>query len=188
MGKSETAKIFASRGIPVFDSDAAVHALYAKGGRAVESIRRLAPSAIEDGGVSRERLATLIRAEPGLLKKIEAAVHPFVRSEQQHFLEKARQSGASMAVLDVPLLFETRRDGDVDVVVVVSAAPDVQRQRALARPGMTADKLEFILGRQVADEEKRARAHYVIDTSVSLEETAAAVDRVIAELKKRTQE
>jgi dephospho-CoA kinase len=184
MGKSETAKLFAARGIPVFDSDAAVHALYAKGGEAVGPVSALAPSAIERGSVNRVKLAALVQAEPDLLKKIEAAVHPMVKAKQQAFLSKARASLAEIVVLDIPLLFETQRAGEVDVIVVVSAAPAVQRQRALARPGMTAEKLNFILARQVADSEKRARADYVIDTSVSLEETAKEVDRVIVALKK----
>jgi dephospho-CoA kinase len=184
MGKSETAKLFAARGIPVFDSDAAVHALYANGGEAVGPLSALAPSAIENGSVNRAKLAALVQAEPDLLKKIEAAVHPMVKAKQQAFLSEARASRAEIAVLDIPLLFETQRAGEVDVIVVVSAAPAVQRQRALARPGMTAEKLNFILARQVADSKKRARADYVIDTSVSLEETAKEVDRVIVALKK----
>ena len=185
MGKSETAKLFAARGIPVFDSDAAVHALYSRGGEAVAAIRALAPSAVEDEAVNRAKLAVLVQAEPDLLKKIEATVHPMVKAKQQAFLSEARASHAEMTVLDIPLLFETKRAGEVDVVVVVSAAPAVQRQRALARPGMTVEKLNFILGRQVPDSEKRARADYVIDTSVSLEETAKEVDRVILALKNR---
>ncbi len=183
MGKSETAKLFAARGIPVFDSDAAVHALYSKGGEAVSAIGALAPSAIENAGVNRAKLAALVQAEPGLLKKIEATVHPMVKARQQIFLSEARASHAEMAVLDIPLLFETNRASEVDVIVVVSAAPAVQRQRALGRPGMTVEKLNFILGRQVPDSEKRARADYVIDTSVSIQETAKEVDRVILALK-----
>lgn len=183
MGKSETAKLFAARGIPVFDSDAAVHALYAKGGKAVGPVSALAPSAIENGSVNRAKLAALVQVEPDLLKKIEAAVHPMVKAKQQDFLSEARASRAEIAVLDIPLLFETKRAGEVDVIIVVSAKPAVQRQRALVRPGMTVEKLNFILARQIADSEKRARADYVIDTSVSLEETAKEVDRVILALK-----
>jgi dephospho-CoA kinase len=185
MGKSETAKMFAERGIPVFDSDAAVHALYASGGDAVEAIRTLAPSAIEDGSVNRSKLAAFVQADPALLGRIEALVHPMVKARQKDFLAHARASGAEIAVLDIPLLFETKRDSEVDAIIVVSAAPEVQRRRALARPGMTAEKLGFILARQVPDLEKRARADYVIDTSVSLEATAREVDRVIHSLKKR---
>lgn len=182
MGKTETAKMFASRGIPVFDSDAAVHELYAKGGKAVEPLRELAPDAIIDEAVHRGKLAALVQADPALLKKIEAVVHPLVKARQQSFLAEAGPS-CDIVLLDIPLLFETGRDRDVDVIIVVSAGEVLQRERALARPGMTADKLDFILSRQLPDAEKRKRADYVIDTSVSLAETAAEVDRVIAAIR-----
>lgn len=182
MGKSETAKMFASRGIPVFDSDATVHALYAQEGDAVEPLRKLAPDAIVDGAVDRRRLAALVQADPALLGKIEAAVHPLVKAMQSAFLADA-ENRSDIAVLDIPLLFETGRDKDVDVIIVVSAGATQQRARAMARPGMTAEKLDFILSRQIADAEKRARADYVIDTSVSLADTAREVDRVIAAIR-----
>lgn len=185
MGKSETAKMFAARGIPVFDSDAAVHALYGKGGEAVPAIRTLAPEAIVEGAVDRSRLAKLVQENPALLLKIEAAVHPLVKARQQSFLGEAAAQGAEIAIIDIPLLFETGREKDVDVVLVVSAGATLQRERALKRPGMTAEKLEFILSRQVPDEEKRARADHVIDTSVSLEATARTVDDLIVALKDR---
>lgn len=182
MGKSETAKMFAARGIPVFDSDAVVHELYGAGGAAVEPLSRLAPDAVNDGSVDRRKLASLVQADPGLLQKIEAVVHPLVKARQAMFLAAA-EGHSDIAVLDIPLLFETGRQGDVDVVVVVSADAALQRQRALARPAMTVEKLDFILSRQVPDAEKRARADYVIDTSVSLADTACEVDRVIAALR-----
>ena len=185
MGKSETAKMFAARGIPVFDSDAAVHGLYGKGGAAVAPVAALAPEAIVAGAVDRSRLARLVQEDPALLPKIEAAVHPLVKSCQQRFLAEASAGGAEIAVLDIPLLFETGRERDVDVVLVVSAGAALQRERALKRPGMTPEKLDFILSRQVSDDVKRARADYVIDTSVSLAETARAVDDVVAALKER---
>jgi len=163
----------------VFDSDAAVHALYAPGGDAVEPLRALAPEAVVDGGVDRRRLAALVQADPALLKKIEAAVHPLVKARQRAFLAAAAKT-AQLAVLDIPLLFETGREADVDVVIVVSANERLQRQRALQRPGMTEEKLDFILSRQLPDAEKRARADYVIDTSESLAATAREVDAVIA--------
>ena len=184
MGKSETAKMFAARGIPVFDSDQAVHELYAKGGEAVTPVSTLAPAAIVDGAVDRQRLAKLVREDPSLLKKIEAVVHPLVRSRQDGFLEHARRDGAPFAVLDIPLLFETGRHREVDRILVVSAPAHIQRARALKRPDMTVEKLDFILARQVPDDEKRAGADYVIDTSVDLETTAREVGRIIAELKK----
>lgn len=183
MGKSETARIFASRGIPVFDSDAAVHALYGEGGAAVPAVAEIAPGAIAGGRIDRARLAALVQEQPSLLPRIESAVHPLVRGMQARFLEDAAAAGADIVVLDVPLLFETGREKDVDVVIVVSAGERLQRERALGRPGMTREKLDFILSRQVPDEIKRSRADYVIDTSVSLAATALDVDRVIAELR-----
>lgn len=182
MGKSETARMFAERGIPVFDSDAAVHALYGVCGGAVKAIRDIAPEAVIDGAVDRRLLAKLVQADPALLPRIEAAVHPLVKAEQLSFLEQAKADGASLAILDIPLLFETGRDKDVDAVVVVSARPELQRQRALARPGMTPEKLDFILSRQIPDQEKRERADFVIDTSESFAATAAEVEKVIVAL------
>jgi dephospho-CoA kinase len=184
MGKTETAKMFAARGIPVFDSDAAVHELYARGGAAVAPLSALVPEVISDGSVDRRMLASLVQADPALLKKIEAIVHPLVKARQADFLAEADKH-ADIAVLDIPLLFETNREADVDVVIVVSATAELQRARALARPGMTADKLDFILSRQTPDAEKRARANYVIDTSVSLAETAREVERVIADIRSK---
>ena len=185
MGKSETSKMFASRGIPVFDSDAAVHGLYRKKGSAVATIESIAPSAVVEGVVDRQKLAAMVQAEPSLLTAIEDAVHPIVRELQRQFVADARVQGAEIVLLDIPLLFETGRQNDVDAVIVVSAGEELQRQRALSRPGMTPQKLDFILSRQVPDEEKRARADYVIDTSVSFEETAREVERVIADLRAR---
>lgn len=188
MGKTETAKIFAAHGIPVFDSDAAVHQLYAKNGAAVKEIGTLVPDAIVEGQVERAILAGHVQRDPSLLKKVEAVVHPLVRSAQTTFLAKAVEDGAPLAVLDIPLLFETGRENEVDAIVVVSAGERLQRERALQRPGMTAEKLAFILSRQLPDEEKKARADYVIDTSVSIEATARDVERVIAELRKQAGE
>lgn len=182
MGKSETARMFAKLGVPVFDSDAAVHQLYGKGGEAVEAIQSMAPDAVSEGGVDRRHLASLVQADGTLLKRLEAAVHPLVKSRQEKFLKQAEANGAAIAVLDIPLLFETGREKDVDVVIVVSAAPELQRARALARPGMTEEKLTFILSKQVPDADKRARADYVIDTSVSLAQTQSQVERVLNEI------
>lgn len=182
MGKSETAKTFKARGVPVFDSDAAVHDMYAPGGEAVEPLRAVVPEAIGSDGVDRHKLASLVQADPALLRRIEAIVHPLVRARQATFLADVARH-ADLAVLDIPLLFETGREKEVDVVIVVSADPAQQRERALARPGMTAEKLDFILSRQVPDAVKRARADYVIDTSVSLADAARHVDRVIADIR-----
>ena len=182
MGKSETAKMLAARGIPVFDSDAAVHDMYTAGGEAVEPLRALVPQAIGGDGVDRRKLASLVQADPALLKRIEAIVHPLVRARQATFLADAARH-AELAVLDIPLLFETGREKEVDVVIVVSADQEQQRKRALTRPGMTTEKLDFILSRQVPDAVKRAKADYVIDTSVSLADTARHVERVIADIR-----
>lgn len=186
MGKSETAKMFAARGIPVFDSDAAVHTLYAEGGAAVPAIAALAPEAVAGGRVDRQQLSRLVQAEAGLLPRIERTVHPLVKDMQQRFLADAESAGARIAVLDIPLLFETGRQNDVDVIIVVSAGAGMQRERALRRPGMTPEKFDFIVAKQVPDVEKRSRADYVIDTSSSLAETAEQVDRVIADLMAKT--
>ena len=132
--------------------------------------------------VDRRKLAQLVQQDPSLLARIEAVVHPLVKERQIAFLTQAARV-SDMAVLDIPLLFETRRDRDVDVVIVVSANADLQRERALARPGMTAQKLDFILSRQVPDAEKRKRADFVIDTSSSLAVTAREVDKVIAAIR-----
>lgn len=179
MGKSEVARMFASRGIPVFDSDAAVHQLYAVGGEAVPAIARLAPDAVTDGAVDRAKLATLILADPTLIRSIERIVHPLVRGMQSRFMEASKASGTPLVVLDIPLLFETGREAEADCVIVVSTSPEIQRHRALKRPGMTSEKLDYILSRQVPDAEKRARAQYIIDTSGELKHTAEQVDRIL---------
>lgn len=183
MGKSEVAKIFATQGIPVFDSDLAVHELYGKGGAAVAAIASLVPSAIVDGAVDRRRLAAAVLEDQAVLRKIEAVVHPLVKARQKMFLAQAEARGYDIAVLDIPLLFETGREEEVDVIVVVSAGVELQRERALRRPGMTPEKLNFILSRQLPDQQKCSRAHYVIDTSVSLEDTAREVSRVIVAIR-----
>ena len=188
MGKTETARMFAARGVPVFDSDSAVHLLYAQGGDAVPEVAALAPDAIVDGSVDRRRLAALVQAEPSLLRRIESVVHPLVAAMQREFLESAAAKGADMALLDIPLLFEKNREDDVDVIIVVSAGEQLQRQRALSRAGMTEEKLDFILARQLPDAQKRARADYVIDTSESLAETAREVERVIADVRRKARQ
>ena len=187
MGKSATAKMFAERGVPVFDSDAAVHALYGKGGVAVEPLRSLVPGAVVDGAVDRGQLSAAILQDGNLLRKIEQTVHPLVRRMQDEFLERARTAACPLVLLDIPLLFETGRDKDVDCIIIVSAPPEIQRRRALERPGMTAEKLDFILSKQVPDSEKRRRADFVIDTSKSLDDAARQVDAVIGELKAKGQ-
>jgi dephospho-CoA kinase len=185
MGKTETAKMFARHGVPVCDSDATVHMLYDKGGLAVEPIKALFPDAVVDGRVDRELLSRAVLGKPEEMKKLEATVHPLVGLVQRNFLEKAAASGTKMVVIDVPLLFETGGEKRVDVVVVVSALAELQRKRVLARPGMTAEKFELILKKQVADAEKRARADFVVDSSHGLEHAERQVVAIIEALKHR---
>jgi dephospho-CoA kinase len=185
MGKTETAKMFARHGVPVCDSDATVHMLYDIGGLAVAPIRALFPEAVVEGRVDRDILGRAVLGKPEAMKQLEAVVHPLVAIAQRAFLEKAAAGGATMAVIDVPLLFETGGEKRVDVVVVVSAPPALQRQRVLARPGMTAEKFELILQKQVPDEVKRQRADFVVDSGQGLEHAEAQVVAIIAALKHR---
>jgi dephospho-CoA kinase len=182
MGKSETAKMFAERGVPVFDSDRAVHALYARGGDAVAAIQSLIPDAVVDGAVDRQRLSAAVMKDEALLQRIEQVVHPLVRRTQDLFIAGAKSANVPLVVLDIPLLFETGRDSEVDRIIVVSAPPEIQRSRALQRPGMTPQKLDFILSKQLNDAEKRRRADYVIDTSRGLDDAGRQVDAVAADL------
>ena len=182
MGKSETARMFASLGVPVFDSYATVHALYAKGGVAVEPVAGVFPGAIRDGAVDRALLSRELGENPGCFAKLEAIVHPLVRAEQDQFLARHRTASHRLVVLDIPLLFETGRDKEVDRIVVVSAPGGVQRQRVLARPGMTAEKLERILARQMPDAEKRAHADFVVDSSQGFDHALAQVRAIVARL------
>lgn len=186
MGKSEAAKHFRALGVPVFDSDAEVHRLYAKGGAAVFAIGQLAPAAVVDGAVDRRKLAELVKADPQLLIRIEQVVHPLVRRAQDRFLSISSDREEPLAVLDIPLLFETGRDKSVDIIVVVSAPAEMQRQRALARPGITAEKLDMILARQLPDVDKRARAHFVVDTSGTLDDGRRQVAAIVEQLRQRT--
>ena len=183
MGKSTAANAFRNLGLPVFDSDAAVHALYGKGGGAVQHLEKLVPQAIAEGAVDRQALSAAIREKPELLGEVEKAVHPLVRQAQENFLKQCKAQGADLAVLDIPLLFETGRDGQVDVIVVVSAPAEIQRDRALARPGMTMEKLDQLLARQMPDTQKRARADFVVDSSGSLQAGAQQIARIVAQLR-----
>jgi len=176
MGKSTTAQMFREAGVPVWDADATVHRLYAPGGAAVAPVAALAPAALKDGGIDRAALAAAIRADDTLLTRIEAAVHPLVRQDRMDFVAGV---AADIAVLDIPLLFETGAEAECDAVVVVTAPPDVQRARVLSRPGMTEARFDALLSRQVPDAEKRARADFVIDTSRGLEAARADVQSVL---------
>ena len=183
MGKSETAKLFARLGIPVYDSDAAVHRLYEPGGAAAPEIAKAFPDAVIDGRVDRAALSKRLAGDDAAFRKLEAIVHPLVAEDQRRFMEKATADGAEMVVQDIPLLFETGGHARMDAVVVVSAPSELQRRRVLERPGMTAEKLDQILSRQMPDEEKRAKAHYVVETDKGLDHAFEQVKAVIAALK-----
>ena len=185
MGKTETAKMFARLGIPVYDADAAVHRLYEPGGGAVEPIAEAFPGTVVDGRVDRAELTKRVTVDKDAFKKLETIVHPLVGLQQREFLERAAAEGAELVVLDIPLLFETGGHARVDAVVVVSAPHHVQRARVLERPGMTADKLDHILSRQVPDAEKRAQAHFVVETEHGLDHAFAQVKTVVAALQQR---
>ena len=175
MGKSTTARMFVEQGVPVHDSDEAVHRLYA--GAAAPLVEAAFPGTTRDGVVDRALLAARILGDADAIRRVEAIVHPLVRADADTFLARARASGAPIAVLDIPLLFETSGTGRVDKVVVVTAPAEVQRQRVLARPGMTEEKFRAILARQVPDAEKRRLADFIVDSSQGME---AARDQVHA--------
>jgi dephospho-CoA kinase len=183
MGKTETAKMFAALGIPVYDSDAAVHRLYEPGGAAVEKIAEAFPGSVQGGRVDRAALSKQLAGDEAGFKKLEAIVHPLVGEENRKFLAQAMADGAQMVVQDVPLLFETGGHARMDAVVVVSAPAHVQRKRVLERPGMTPEKLDQILSRQMPDEEKRAKAHFVVETGMGLDHAFAQVKTIVETLK-----
>ena len=180
MGKSATTKMFAEAGVPVHDSDEAVHRLYA--GKAAPLIEAAFPGVTVAGVVDRTKLGGKVLGDPAALKRLEAIVHPLVRADADAFLERHRAAGAPLAVLDIPLLFETNGRDRVDKVVVVSAAPEIQRERVLARPGMSEDKLAAILARQVPDAEKKRLADFVIDTGRGFDAARADVASIIHRL------
>lgn len=182
MGKSTTAGLFREQGVPVWDADAAVHRLYARGGGAVAAIGGLVPDAVVDGEVRRDRLRTAIAGEPRLLDAIEAVVHPLVAAERAAFLAAHRDD--PVVVLDIPLLFESGGADLVDAIVVVSAPAEVQRARVLDRPGMDEASFERLLARQLPDAEKRARADYVIETGRGLDAARADVTAVLERIGK----
>jgi dephospho-CoA kinase len=186
MGKSTTAGFFAEAGVPVHDADAVVHRLYED--EAVAAIEAAFPGTTAGGKVDRVKLAARVLDDQEALRRLEAIVHPLVREAETRFLSDARAHGAKVVVLDIPLLLETAGHQRVDAVVVVSAPGDVQRQRVLERPGMTPDKLDTLLARQMADSEKRRQADFVVDTSRGFEAARAQVKeilRAVATMPKR---
>lgn len=180
MGKSTTARLFAEAGIPVWDADATVHALYARGGAAVPAVAAAFPEAVRDGMVDRDRLKTLLQRDESALSRLESIVHPLVQAARQSFV--SAHAGADLVLLDIPLLYETGAETACDAVLVVTAAPEVQRARLLDRGQMTEAQLDLILSRQIPDAEKRRRADHVIET-ISLEHTRLAVQALIADIR-----
>jgi dephospho-CoA kinase len=183
MGKSAAANHFAQHGIPVFNADACVHRLYE--GAAVGPIEAAFPDVVRGGRVDRKLLSERIAGSPERLRQLEEIVHPLVIAAEIEFLREQDNRGAKCAVLEIPLLFETGADSRVDVTVVVSAPAAVQRERVLARPGMTVDKLEHLLARQLPDAERRERADYVVNSGTSLKDMHATLDNLIESLKTR---
>ena len=182
MGKSTTAKLFAEAGVPVYDADATVHMIYE--GEAAPAIEAAFPGTTAGGKVDRVKLSARVVGDSAAMKLLEQTVHPMLRAYHQKFLEDAEQSGASVAVVDVPLLFETGGEKRVDAVVVVTTTPEVQRERILARDNMTNEKLDAILSRQLPDAEKRKRADFVVDTSHGLDPVRARIRDILDEAAK----
>ncbi|MGF1453990.1 MAG: dephospho-CoA kinase [Alphaproteobacteria bacterium] len=185
MGKSTTAALFAEAGVPVYDADAAVHALYAPGGAAVGPIGEAFPEALKDGGIDRAALGQAVLGQPQALKRLEAIIHPLVGRVQLEWLQARADDGVPMVVLDIPLLFETGGNARVDVVVVVSAPVDVQRRRVLEREGMSEEKLDAILAKQLPDAQKRAHADFIIETDRGIEDARHQVLQVLRRLEGR---
>ena len=178
MGKSTVAGMFEDAGIPLFDADATVRALQGQGGRLVPQIEEAFPGSTKDGAVDRDALSAIVLGDRDALARLEALVHPAVHHERTRFI--LENGDAPALAFEIPLLFETNGEDNFDIVIVVSAPLETQRERVLSRPGMSAEKLDNILARQLDDSEKRARADYVIDTGGSLDDTRAQVDRILA--------
>lgn len=185
MGKSTTAKMFAEEGVPVHDADAAVHRLYE--GEAVAPIESAFPGTTAGGKVNREKLGQRVLGDELAMKRLEHIVHPLVRQAEERFLNEAQEKGAKVALLDIPLLYETAGDKRCDAVVVVSAPADIQRVRAFQRPGMSEDKFAAILAKQTPDTEKRRRADFVVDTSKGLEPARVQVRDILQAIVKMPQ-
>jgi dephospho-CoA kinase len=182
MGKSETAKLFAAEGVPVHDADAAVADLYGQNGGAIEILASEFPDAIKNNAVDRAALSALVAKDPVALKKLEALVHPLVAAQRQKFLDAAE---APIILFDIPLLFETGADEEMDAIVVVSAPETIRRARVLARPGMTVEKFEALKARQMDDAQKRQQAHYVVMTDKGLDHAREQVKMILADIRNR---
>lgn len=182
MGKSTTAKLFEEAGVPVYDADAAVHQLYE--GEAAPAIEAAFPGTTENGRVDRTKLSAQVVHDPAAMRQLEQIVHPMLGASRQKFFADAEASGVPVAVVDVPLLFETGGEKRVDAVVVVTTSPEIQRERVLARGTMDAERFDAILARQMPDAEKRKRADFVVDTSDGLDPVRARIRDILAEVVK----
>jgi dephospho-CoA kinase len=185
MGKSTTAKLFAEAGVPVYDADAMVHRIYE--GEAVPAVEAAFPGTTADGKVDRVKLSARVVHDPAAMRKLEMIVHPMLRAYHRKFVEDAERSGAPVAVIDVPLLYETGGEKRVDAVVVVTTTPDIQRERILARDNMTGEKLDAILARQLPDAEKRQRADFVVDTSHGIDPVRTRIRDILDQAAKMLQ-
>jgi dephospho-CoA kinase len=181
MGKSTTARFFADEGIPVHDADATVHDLYQT--EAVELVERAFPGTTISGVVDRRELSQQLAGKPEGFKRLEAIVHPLVQERERRFLEDQKRSDAKLVLLDIPLLFENHREKAVDVVVVVTCDPDIQRERVLARPNMTKEKFQLILSRQMPDREKRKKADFLVDTGLGKDAARSRVREIVESLQ-----
>ena len=185
MGKSTTAKLFAEAGVPVYDADAAVHRLYE--GEAAAAIEAAFPGTTVEGKVDRARLSSQVVHDPAAMKRLEGIVHPMLGASRQRFLDDAERSGAPVAVVDVPLLYETGGEKRVDAVVVVTTTPEIQRERILGRENMSNEKLDALLARQLPDRDKRARADFIVDTSHGLDPVRARIRDILDQAVKMPQ-
>ena len=183
MGKSTTAAMFREARLPVYDADAEVHAAYDIGGSAVEPVGAAFPGVVKAGRVDREALRNAVLGNPEALKRLNGIVHPLLGASRVRFFDAAKAAGTDLVVLDIPLLFETGGERNVEAVIVVTAPADVQRTRVLAREGMTPERLDAILAQQVPDAEKRARADYVVDTGKGLDHARVQVAEIITALR-----
>ena len=188
MGKSATADLFREEGVPVYDADAAVHALYAKGGAAVAPVEAAFPGVMVDGAIDRMALRTHVLDDAEAMRKLEAIVHPLAGDAQKQFRDKAREDGARFVVLDIPLLYEAGGYAYCDYVAVVTAPAEVQRERVLSRPGMTEETFESILARQMPDAEKRAKADFIISTAHGFEFAADCIRAIVSLMNRLVEE
>lgn len=176
MGKSTCAAMFAEKGVAIFDADATVHTLYR--GDAVPLVEAAFPGTMADGVIDRNLLAKKVVGDSAAIARLEKIVHPLVRDAENAFRAKAKEAGTEIILLDIPLLFENHIDDRVDVVILVSTTPEIQKERVLGRPGMSEERFTALLAKQMPDQEKRRRAHFIIDTSGELKDTRRQVDDV----------